>query len=57
MMETLHYILIILQMIVILLMLVCMMKFWINSNELLDKEVDEVTKEDYERWKKENNVR
>ena len=57
MMETLHYILIIMQMIVILLMLYCMAKLWADSKGLLDKRVKEVTREDYEQWKKENNVR
>lgn len=57
MMETLHYILIIMQMIVILLMLFCMARLWADSKGLLDKEVKEITREEYEEWKKENNVR
>lgn len=56
MMEMLHYVLILLQLIVIILLLSFSLQLFINNSKGV-KEVKEVTKEEYEKWKRENDVR
>ena len=56
MMETLHYVLIFLQLIVILLLLTFSLQVYVDSKERKEQ-VTEVTKEEYEEWKRENGVK